>query len=395
MKVALIADAFPPSITSAAIQIRDLSLEFVNQGHDITVFIPDSDLLQPHEISYLNGVCVVRLKACRTKDVGYIKRTFGEFMLSYFMWFNLRNLQIDLEKFDGVVWYSPTIFFGPFVRYIKSKSKCKAYLIIRDIFPEWAFDLGLIRKNIPYFIFKLVAHYQYATADIIGVQAKSNEVFFIDWQRLNTKLEVLHNWLSNNTNSSCSIDISKTKLSNRKIFVYAGNMGIAQSVDVLIDLADQLRAKKNIGFIFVGWGSDLQKIKQDALNRHLDNVLFYDAIDPSEIKGIYQQCHVGLVSLDFRHKIHNIPGKFLSYMQAGLPVLAIVNPGNDLVGLIDKYQVGQSFTKGSIKEIAKLAEFLMAEIDSDLFISARCKKLAKKMFATKNTVKQIVNALLN
>jgi len=65
-------------------------------------------------------------------------------------------------------------------------------------------------------------------------------------------------------------------------------------------------------------------------------VLFYDEIDPDEIPGLYAQCHVGIVALDPRHKTHNIPGKFLSYMQSGLPVLASINPGNDLVELIQR-----------------------------------------------------------
>lgn len=61
-----------------------------------------------------------------------------------------------------------------------------------------------------------------------------------------------------------------------------------------------------------------------------------------EIPGLYAQCHVGIVALDPRHKTHNLPGKFLSYMQAGLPVLASINPGNDLAELIQKKGLGES-----------------------------------------------------
>jgi len=44
-------------------------------------------------------------------------------------------------------------------------------------------------------------------------------------------------------------------------------------------------------------------------------VVFHDEIEPSEIPGLYSQCHAGIVALDPRHKTHNLPGKFLSYMQ--------------------------------------------------------------------------------
>ena len=394
MRLALIADAFPPLRTSASVQIRDLSLEFVNQGHDLTVFIPDAYLKNSHEISIWNGIRLVRLKAFKTKDVGYLRRTLAEFMLPYSMLFNLLKSPIKLDGFDGVVWYSPTIFLGPLARYVKSKSICKSYLIIRDIFPEWAFDMGLMRKSVPYFIFKLVAHCQYAVADVIGVQTKGNELYFLGWKEKPVRrLEVLRNWLSDAPDFGCSINISSTKLADRKIFVYAGNMGVAQGVESLIDLADALKAQKHLGFVFVGRGSNVPKIKQDALNRGLDNILFYDEIDPSEIAGLYAQCHVGLVSLDSRHKTHNIPGKFLSYMQAGLPVLARVNHGNDLIELIDQHRAGRSFTEGSIAEFSRLAESLIKEIDSDPMISSRCRAVSEELFSSEAAVKQIVSAL--
>ena len=88
-----------------------------------------------------------------------------------------------------------------------------------------------------------------------------------------------------------------------------------------------------MGFLFVGRGSDAQTLRTEARALGLTNVVFFDEIDPDEIPGLYAQCDIGLVSLDRRHKTHNIPGKFLSYMRSGLPVLASVNPGNDILKL--------------------------------------------------------------
>ncbi|MDD2878988.1 MAG: hypothetical protein PHQ58_00995 [Rhodoferax sp.] len=48
-----------------------------------------------------------------------------------------------------------------------------------------------------------------------------------------------------------------------------------------------------------------------------------------------------MAALDPRHKTHNIPGKFLSYMQSGLPVLATINAGNDLADVIQTERVGR------------------------------------------------------
>ncbi len=395
LRIALIADAYPPLRSSAAVQIRDLSLAFAKAGHDLTVFIPYPELKESFDIETQSGVTIVKIKALKTKDIGYLGRVFAEFMMPYLMMLNLRYSNIKLDGFDGVVWYSPTIFLAPFVHVLKLRSGCKAYLIIRDIFPEWALDMGLMRIGISYYFLKLIAYYQYSVADVIGVQTKGNEFYFSTWRnKINRRLEVLQNWLSSTANVGCSINISTTKLANRKVFVYAGNMGVAQGVDVLIDLAESMNELDSVGFIIVGRGSEVQRIKEDSVRRDLKNILFYDEIDPTEIPGLYAQCHIGLVLLDSRHKTHNIPGKFLSYMRAGLPVLAKVNQGNDLVELINRYKVGQTFTQGSISELSELAEALMNEVDLDLSISIRCKELADKMFSSEVAVKQIVNALI-
>jgi glycosyltransferase involved in cell wall biosynthesis len=225
---------------------------------------------------------------------------------------------------------------------LKKSSGCKGYLIIRDIFPEWAVDMGLMGRGLPYRFFDAVARYQYSVADVIGVQTPGNRGYFDKWrQQPGRKLEVLQNWLDKPAQASCAIRVIETYLAGRKIFVYAGNMGVAQGMDILLDLAQRLQSRMDVGFLFVGRGGDVARLKSAAKNRKLNNVLFYDEIHPDEISDLYTQCSAGIVALDPRHKSHNIPGKFLTYMQCGLPVLASVNAGNDLAQMIRDDQVGQ------------------------------------------------------
>jgi len=86
----------------------------------------------------------------------------------------------------------------------------------------------------------------------------------------------------------------------------------------------------------------------------LRRAAFHDEIDSAENPGLYIQCHVGIVALAPRHKIHNLSGKFLSYMQAGLPVLASINPGNDLAELIHREGVGRVCTDHSVDMLQRL-----------------------------------------
>jgi glycosyltransferase involved in cell wall biosynthesis len=394
MKIALIADTFPPLRTSGAVQLRDLSREFVRQGHSLTVMLPTPGMKEPWALEDFDGVQVLRLRAPRTKDINYVQRTLGEFVMPFAMLRNLRKSPLAEDGWDGVVWYAPSIFFGPIAKALKSASGCRSYLIIRDIFPEWAVDMGLMGRGLPYRFFRSVANYQYSVADVIGIQTPGNAVYFDDWRKDESrKLEVLQNWLADAPAEHCAIDVAKTSLTGRKVFVYAGNMGVAQGMDILLDLAEALRDREDIGFLFVGRGSDARKLAADAKRRNLDNVLFHDEIDPDEIPGLYVQCDVGLVALHPRHKTHNIPGKFLTYMQSGLPVLANINEGNDLVSLIREERVGAVATDGSVDSLKRMAESLIEQCSQDEALPSRCRAVYKRLFSPGTAVRQIIHAL--
>lgn len=394
MKIALIADTFPPLRSSGAVQLRDLSREFAAQGHQLTVILPSWEIKDDFLIEEMDGFQVLRLKSPRTKDVNYARRTLSEFLMPFFMKRGYKKSPLRNEKWDGVVWYAPSIFHAPFVNYLKKTSDCKGYLIIRDVFPEWAVDMGLIGRGIIYRFFSAVAHYQYSVADVIGVQTPGNLSYFEDWKKTTGKnLVVLQNWLADTKPDSCSISINGTTLAGRKIFVYAGNMGVAQGMDILIDLAEKLKDRRDIGFLFVGRGSEAKRLAEESRKRSLDNIEFKDEIHPDEIPALYAQCSVGIVSLDQRHKSHNIPGKFLSYMQSGIPVLANINPGNDLAELIRIEGIGVACENADIQDLERKANILINSINLDAGFESRCRAVYERMFSPSQAVRQVVQEL--
>ena len=394
MRIALVADTFPPLRTSGAVQLRDLSRELVSQGHQLTVLLPASDNAQAWRLDDWEGVRVLRLRSPKTKDVGYVRRTLSEFWMPFAMRRQLKRSPLGHERFDGVVWYSPSIFHGPLVQALKRRSRCRSYLIIRDIFPEWAVDMGLMGRGLPYRVFDAVSRYQYSVADVIGAQTTATLAYFVRWQQQQGHaLEVLQNWLGKPGQARCPIRLDETALAGRQVFVYAGNMGVAQGMDIVLDLAEQLQSRSDVGFLLVGRGSDVARLKSSAKDRALNNVLFHDEIHPDEISDLYAQCSVGIVALDPRHRSHNIPGKFLTYMQSGLPVLANVNAGNDLAQMIRDQQVGQVCENNDPLALRQQAEQLLEQIQVDANLPTRCKALFERHFAVEAAAKQIVAAL--
>ncbi|MBL1436913.1 MAG: glycosyltransferase family 4 protein [Rhodobacteraceae bacterium] len=395
MKLALVADTFPPFRTSGAVQLRDLTREIVRQGHELTVLLPDSSLKSAWVLDSYHGAQILRLKAPPIKDIGYVRRVIGEILMPYAMRKNLRKSPLAAENWEGVIWYSPSIFHGPFVKTLKQKGRSKGYLIIRDIFPDWAVDLGLMRRGPAYHFFAKIARTQYAVADIIGVQTSGNLPYFSKWQLKYPErvLEVLPNWLDHATDTHCSIRVDQTALAGKTVFVYAGNMGIAQGMGIVIDLAARMATRPDVGFLFVGRGTEVQTLKDKARALDLKNVLFFDEINPDEIPDLYAQCHAGIVALDPRHKSHNIPGKFLTYMRSGLPVLANVNPGNDLAALIRRENVGEVCESNRLEDLEKNCISLVEKLEVDPEYSTRCADLFSKNFAVQQTVARLVAQL--
>lgn len=395
MRVAIIADTFPPLRTSGAVQLRDLSNEFARQGHETTVLIADPSIATPYAIENNQGVTVARLKTPKAKDVSYLRRTLAELVMPFAMMRSLKASPLADRQFDAVIWYSPTIFLGPVVRWLKKRNSARSYLILRDIFPQWAADMGIISRGPAFHALNAIANYQYRSADIIGVQSAGNIVFFASREAggLTTRLEVLHNWLAVEPNQGCSIDINRTHLAGRYIFVYAGNMGTAQHIDKMLNLANSMQKRQDVGFLFVGRGSEVQRLRKRAIIENMTNVLFEDEIDPAEIPGLYAQCHVGMICLDVRHRTHNIPGKFLTYLQSGLPVLASINPGNDLQALVEKRGVGRVSVDATGSDLPILANLIIENELRDTELATRCQSMSEELFSTRVAVNQIVHAL--
>jgi hypothetical protein len=124
MRIALIADTFPPQRSSGAVQLRDLSAEFLRQGHEVTMIVASPQQTESWHIEFFQGVQVLRLQTPRIKDVGYVRRTLAELIMPFYMQRYYDNSPLLDTHWDAVVWYSPSIFFGPLVRLLAKRSGC-------------------------------------------------------------------------------------------------------------------------------------------------------------------------------------------------------------------------------------------------------------------------------
>lgn len=350
MKIFIVIDDYLPTSTRVASKmIHQLAVHMVDQGHDVTVITPDCRISQKMLIVELDGVRVFRFKSGPVKDVNRLVRAINESLLSIRSWYSVKS-QIKKSDCDLVISYSPSIFFGGLVKKIKQKCNCFSYLILRDIFPQWAVDSGLIRRNsIIHKYFQYFEKVTYQSGDVIGLMsARSRDEF----QRLHPQMKshVLPNWtslaVSKNELAIRQEGISSLIESDKVLFFYGGNIGQAQDISNLLRLARSMLVYPEAHFLFVGQGDEVDLLLQLQIEWELNNVSYFSSVDQETFSSILKKVDVGLFSLASTHTTQNFPGKLLGYMQYSLPILGSVNPGNDLKSIINSRKAGEIHTNG-------------------------------------------------
>lgn len=347
MHIAIVADAFPPLKNSAAVLVFSLAEALAAAGHQLLVITPCSDLKIPHLEEDFGVFKVVRIRCGKIKSHKKFMRGINELSLFFTFPREFKNTPHALDQWDAIIWYSPSIFLSGLVGLIKKRSRF-SYLILRDIVPDWMVDIGLMKKGPSYWMLKLFERYQYCLADIIGVQSAGNKYYIEKLSLRNLKkIEVLPNWMPSiaNSYSSSSMDylgvnLQNTLLAGKKVLIYAGNIGEAQGVENFAQLILNTKNSLELGFLIIGRGSKKEWLQDFLITNNILNVLVLDEVDLITLDRYYRQCYAGLVFLDPKHRSHNIPGKFISYLEASLPVMAYVNPGNDLIKAINDNDLG-------------------------------------------------------
>ena len=117
---------------------------------------------------------------------------------------------------------------------------------------------------------------------------------------------------------------------NKKVFVYGGNLGKPQGIAFVIECLKLQERNQNAFFLIVGDGTDYGKLEEYFKEAKPSNMKLMKQLPKDDYDRMITACDVGLIFLDHRFTIPNFPSRLLSYMQAGLPVLACTDPNTDI-----------------------------------------------------------------
>lgn len=395
MRVLILVDCYLPSPKSGAKLIHDLAEEFVRQGHETIVVTPDETLRARRRATSEDGITVVRVGSGRIKGAGKVIRAINEIRLSSIVWRACRDFFRETPC-DLVVYYSPTIFFGALVRKLKQLWRCRTYLILMDIFPQWAVEAGVLREgSLPHRYFRRKEIQQYTVADAIGVQTPGNLEYF---RRMGLSgrlhLEVLWPWSALHEGIIPRTDHRRRLgLEGKVVFFYGGNLGVAQDMDNLVRLAESLRTESDIHFVLMGSGSEVPRLNRVVRERGLGNISVLPPVGQGEYLGVLSEFDVGMVSLGHGLKTQNVPGKMLGYLEGAMPVLASINPGNDLKTLIEENDIGFVSINGESELFREHALSLARDPELRRRLGKNGRQLLEESFSTRRAALQILGHL--
>lgn len=341
----------------------DLVCELANRGHNIYVIAASKN--NETGIEHNGNIKICWVDSIKLLNVGFVTKTLANLLLPVLF---LKASKTFLpQNVDMVISPTPPITLTNVIRRIKKQNNSFFYLILRDIFPQNAVDLGLMsNRSVVYKYFRRVEKKLYKLADRIGCMSQGNiDYLFAQNPELDpSKAAILPNWVDSDKNYDyeSSEFIKRHNLENKYIALFGGNLGIAQNPLNIVDLAELHQDKEDLVFLIIGKGIYKKKLEESIQQRGLNNVIMADYLPRDEYEALASKCNVGLVSLNGNFTIPNIPSRTLGYWQAKLPVFAIVDKCTDLgQNIIDKHKGGLWCVEGDKEQYVNLFNKLYSD----------------------------------
>jgi glycosyltransferase involved in cell wall biosynthesis len=392
MRILLLVDSCFPSKRSSAKHMRDLAIELAGRGHEVVLAAPDPTSGERIRIVEEDGFTALRVSSGTLKGAGRVVRTINEWRLSSQLWSAGKEFFRE-HPCDLIVAYSPTIFFGALIHRLKKMWGCPVFLVLRDIFPQWTVDAGVLREGSPIlWLFRRKERLMYAACDVIAVQSPANLRYFQErgWDK-RYKLDVLYNWAKGDDSADRATRLrTELGLEGKVVLFFGGNLGVQQDMDNLVRLAENLRDEPDVRIVLMGEGSEVPRIEQRLAVGDLDNLILRPGVDQQTYLDLLREFDVGLITLDRRLKHQNFPGKLFGYMAVSMPVLASVNPGNDLRQILEEHEAGLVCENGEDELFRDHALRLVRDAQLRATLGANGRRLLDSKFSVSGAADQIL-----
>ena len=320
----------------------DLLREFYRHGHDIYVVSPvERRYHKPTSYKDIDSrQHILKLRIGNTQKTNIVEKGISTVTLEHTFIRGIRKYMGNV-KFDLILYSTPPITLQRAVAYVKKRDQAHTYLLLKDIFPQNALDLGMLRehgvKGMLYRYFRQKEKRLYALSDRIGCMSEANREYVI---KHNPEIDPKKVEICPNSIEVQDISISENEKAkirdayeipmDRTVFVYGGNLGKPQGIPFLMECLNAEKDNDQVYFLIIGDGTEYPVLEDFCKKEVFSNVRLIQRLPKEEFDRVVAACDVGMIFLDHRFTIPNFPSRLLSYMQAGIPVLACTDPNTDI-----------------------------------------------------------------
>lgn len=371
---------------------RNLAEQFHKNGHEVTIIAPDINHAKTFEAKEC-GMRVVRVASKETQGVASMyKKGVALATLAHYFKKGYKKYLAG-EKFDWIAMPTPPITLSGFVKYVKQRTGAKFYLILRDIHPQSVWSIGLLHNKIEYKFLDRKARIGYQTADLIGCMSQGN-IDFIKAQYPGMKMGegiLLYNWVTEPPQTEPDPTLRpRLGLDGKFVALFGGNLGKGQRIENIAYLAEHYIGKTDIVFLIIAKGVEKDRLQRIAEEKQLTNIRFMDFMPQADYLNLTKSVDLGLVSINENYRVPTCPSKAVSYMAAGVPVFAMINPGSDYGQVIEDCGAGY-WSVGSDKE--RTVE-LFDKIHQDSELRKRMSEAGLAFYQKNCTVEAAYNTMI-
>lgn len=348
VRILFLSHFYPPEMGGAASRISGLARWLVKFGNNVTVITgypnyPTGKIYpeyknQKNKIEFIDGVKILRSKVLPVSYQSVLVRLLNYFTLFFTaLWNGIR----ERNNFDIIIASSPPLTIGILGLVLSKIYKIPWIFDIRDIWPDIAVEAGMLRENgIVNKLSKKISDYLYrqATHIIPVTEYKLTKI-----RKANipiSKISVVYNGVDFDLiNDAKQKDWrSELGLENKFILSYAGLIGIAQGVNVIIETAIRLKEKNDIHFLIVGEGVEKHKLQTRVKSLELNNITFLPSQPKELIPSLLTISDIALIPLVSDKLLDAVPSKLLEAWGCKLPVILFA--GGEAADIVSKAQGG-------------------------------------------------------
>ena len=348
----------------------DLINEFAENGHDIYVVSPCEEK-NKNKFKRIREKGHVHLVSALIPDyfgAGLFQKGYSSLLIGK-RYNDAINKAVPEVKFDLILYSTPPITFVSVIEKIKKRDNAYAYLLLKDIWPQGPIDIGALSETgVKGFVtryFRRKEQKLYEVSDFIGCMSEKNQKYLIEKSGIDkNKIEICPNSIK--VRNRPDIDKDEVRRNNglpidKTIFVYGGNLGVAQGIDFIISCLEKNEENIDTFILIVGSGTEYNRLAQWFEKSNPHNSKLIPHLPKEEYMKVMAACDVGLIFLDHRFSIPNFPSRLLSYMEGKMPVLAATDPNTDVGTVIEEGEFGYWCESTDSERFMKLMELFQEQ----------------------------------